>query len=531
MTDDDRRWPSARQAIDDVEADAPRSPIDAVRRRFRRLSGSYLLVVQICLASVAAWVVATEVIGHVQPFFAPVAAVVTVTAGLGQRHRVVVELVIGVAVGILVGELLIGLIGRGTWQLALVVALAALSAALLDVGRLAVVQASTSAILIVTVLPSAGSTGSPAVNRFVDALVGGLFGLLATALVPANPVRRLNREVGSVLGELAALLEAAARALRWTDPGVAWTALQQARALQDPLEGLGETTSTARELSRLSPMRWRQRDHVLLYARTLKHVDLAIRDARVLTRRVHTMLRRGDRSGLVLAPVLESLAAAVRVFADDLSEQDRFDEVRQALLDTAREATGILGTTRSLGVTVVVAQIRSLAADLLYATGVTAQELDELLGLGADRAPTTIPTTATEARAASAQPRSSWANATAVTSVASSPVSARSGRCGCSRAPSRLPDQPAGTHRQARPTSRALPAGRRSRSAPAPCTPPARSPTSSAWPAGRAAPPRAGCAASSPPARGPAASRRRSRSPRRSGWSRRRVRRARAGRP
>ena len=207
---------------------------------------------------------------------------------------------------------------------------------------------------------------------------------MAIALVPANPVRRLNREVGSVLGDLATLLEAAARALRWADPGVAWTALQQARALQDPLEGLGETTSTARELSRLSPMRWRQRDHVLLYARTLKHVDLAIRDARVLTRRVHTMLRRGDRSGLVLAPVLESLAAAVRVFADDLSEQDRFDEVRQALLDTAREATGMLGTTRSLGVTVVVAQIRSLAADLLYATGVTARELDELLGLGAD---------------------------------------------------------------------------------------------------------------------------------------------------
>ena len=32
----------------------------------------------------------------------------------------------------------------------------------------------------------------------------------------------------------------------------------------------------------------------------------------------------------------------------------------------------------------MVAQIRSLAADLLYATGVTAVELDELLGLGSD---------------------------------------------------------------------------------------------------------------------------------------------------
>ncbi len=386
MTDDDRRWPSARQAFDDAQADAPRSPVHAVRRRLRRLSGSSLVVIQICLAAVAAWAVATEVVGHVQPFFAPVAAVLTVTAGLGQRRRVVVELVVGVSVGILVGELLIGLIGRGTWQLALVVALAALSAALLDVGRMAVVQASTSAILLVTVLPTAGSTGSAALNRFVDALIGGVFGLLATALVPANPVRRLDREVGAVLGELATLLEATATALRWGDPGIAWTALQRARALEEPLQALGETASTARELSRISPMRWRQRDHVQLYARSLHHVDLAVRDSRVLSRRVHTMLRRGDRSGLVLAPVLESLAAAVRVFADDLSEEDRFDEVRQALLDTAREATAVLGTTRSLGVTVVVAQVRSLAADLLYSTGITAPELDELLDLGADDA-------------------------------------------------------------------------------------------------------------------------------------------------
>ncbi len=380
--DADRRWPHTRQALDDVEADAERSPVDSVRRRLRRVSGSSLVVVQICLAAVAAWLIATEVVGHLQPFFAPVAAVVTVTAGLGQRRRVMIELVLGVSVGILVGELLISLIGRGSWQLGLVVALAAVTAVLLDVGRLAVVQASTSAILLVTVTPTAGATGSAAVDRFVDALVGGAVGLLATALVPANPVRRLDREVSAVLGELSALLEASAKALRWSDPGVAWTALQRGRALQAPLQALSDTASTARELSRISPLRWRQRDHVLLYARTLSHVDYAVRDSRVLARRVHTMLRRGDRSGQVLVPVLESLAAAVRVFADDLSEQDRFDEVRQALLDTAREATAVLGPDQSLGVTVVVAQVRSLAADLLYATGLTALELDELLGLG-----------------------------------------------------------------------------------------------------------------------------------------------------
>jgi hypothetical protein len=35
-------------------------------------------------------------------------------------------------------------------------------------------------------------------------------------------------------------------------------------------------------------------------------------------------------------------------------------------------------------VTVVVAQIRSVAADLMYATGLSAVELDEMLGLGSE---------------------------------------------------------------------------------------------------------------------------------------------------
>ena len=123
-------------------------------------------------------------------------------------------------------------------------------------------------------------------------------------------------------------------------------------------------------------------NHVLLYARSLRHVDHAVRDARVLARRVHTMLRRGDRAGEVMAPVIESLAAAVRIYADGLAAKEGFDEARAALLETAREASAVLDSVQSVGVTVVVAQVRSLAADLMYATGVTALELDDMLGLG-----------------------------------------------------------------------------------------------------------------------------------------------------
>ncbi len=359
--------------------DATWTPHREWRRRAGTLRNNELVLLQVCLAATLAWVVATDVFGHPQPFFAPIAAVISVTSAMGRRRWVVVELAIGVAVGVLVGELLLGVIGRGAWQLTLVVALAAVVATLLDVGRVAVIQACTSAILLVTVTPLGSSVEAVALDRFVDALIGGALGLLATATLAADPVRRLQHDVSAVLSELADLLAASASALRLADAGVAWTALHQARALEGPLQELADTAASSRELSRISPLRWRQRGHVALYARSLRYVDHAVRDARVLTRRVHTMLRRGDRDGAAVAPALDELARAVRVYADDLAEQDRFDEVREVLLAVARTATGALHRDGSLGLTVVVAQTRALAADLLYATGTTADELDELL--------------------------------------------------------------------------------------------------------------------------------------------------------
>jgi uncharacterized membrane protein YgaE (UPF0421/DUF939 family) len=347
--------------------------------------GQWRIIATVCIAATVAWVIATEVAGHDQPFFAPIAAVIAVMSGMGHRRWIIVELAVGVSVGVLVGELLLGLIGRGAWQLALIVALAACLAIWLDVGRIAVTQACTSAILLATVNPVADTMEAVALSRFVDALIGSLAGLLfSTALAP-NPLRSLQQDVGRVLSELADLLETSALALRWGDAGVAWTALQQGRALEGPLQGLSEQAASSQELARISPLRWRQRSHVSLYARSLRYVDHAVRDSRVLARRVHTMLRRGQLDAVAAAPALDELARAVRIFADDLAERDRFDEVRGVLLDVARTATDALPPDGSLGLTVVVAQVRALAADLIYATGTTSAELDGLLEQGDER--------------------------------------------------------------------------------------------------------------------------------------------------
>ena len=47
--------------------------------------------------------VATELVGHPKPFFAPVAAIITLGITVGQRGRRAAELALGVAVGIVLG--------------------------------------------------------------------------------------------------------------------------------------------------------------------------------------------------------------------------------------------------------------------------------------------------------------------------------------------------------------------------------------------------------------------------------------------
>jgi uncharacterized membrane protein YgaE (UPF0421/DUF939 family) len=49
----------------------------SARMRAERLRGAARMIVQATLAAVIAWVLATELIGHPRPFFAPVSAMIT----------------------------------------------------------------------------------------------------------------------------------------------------------------------------------------------------------------------------------------------------------------------------------------------------------------------------------------------------------------------------------------------------------------------------------------------------------------------
>src|SRR6478672_4596045 len=78
-------------------------------------------IAQCAIAAGVAWWFAQQVVGHPTPFFAPVAAVVSLGTSYGQRLRRVAEVTVGVALGVFGADLLVRVIGTGAWQITLIV--------------------------------------------------------------------------------------------------------------------------------------------------------------------------------------------------------------------------------------------------------------------------------------------------------------------------------------------------------------------------------------------------------------------------
>ncbi|MBA2619010.1 MAG: FUSC family protein, partial [Rubrobacter sp.] len=146
-----------------------------------RLRTSVWSVAQSAAAASLAFFLSRVLLGHESPFFAPIAAVISLSVTLGSRPRRAVEMVFGVAVGLMVADLLVLVIGTGTLQIAAVVLLAMAAAVFFGGGTMLVNQAAVSAILVVVLQPP-GTAFSP--DRFLDALMGGGVALLVSYLLP-----------------------------------------------------------------------------------------------------------------------------------------------------------------------------------------------------------------------------------------------------------------------------------------------------------------------------------------------------------
>ncbi|MFC5829227.1 FUSC family protein [Nonomuraea insulae] len=339
-----------------------------VHQRLGRLRLMAPSIGQCAVGAALAWLVAKEVLGHSRPFFAPVAVVVCIGVGLGQRLRRVVELVVGVSLGVGVGDLLVSWIGSGAWQIALVVALAMAVAVLLDSGSLIVLQAGSSAVLVATLLPPSGLGG---LDRMIDALVGGLMGLAAVALLPASPSALATRHAMGMFGSLADALTEIAEAIEKSDSALAARALEAARGTQSNVEEFTQALRTSREIAMISPLHRHRRPRLEAYETAAIPLDHALRNARVLARRATVALDGSSALPPWLPQALRELAEATLLLRDELATGRPPEKAGRAILSVASRQ----GTERwGFSADVMIAQLRSIIVDLLQATGTEREE-------------------------------------------------------------------------------------------------------------------------------------------------------------
>lgn len=346
----------------------------SMRARVGRLRSKSFAIGQCAVAAGVAWLIAKDLLGHDVPFFAPIAAVVALGTSYGQRLRRVAEVTVGVAVGVLMGDLLVVWLGTGWWQITLVVTLAMSLALLLDGGPLLVTQAAVQSIVVTTLVVSPGG----ALIRWTDALIGGAVALVAATVVPAAPLRRPREQAARVLRKEAELLRAAADVMLNGEVEPALVLLADARTTDYLIDELQQAAHEGLAVVRSSPFRVRHKPGLRRLADLVEPLDRSLRSTRVLARYVAMAAYRHRSVPSDYASVARQLADAVDLVADEL-QADRLAVVARPALVAVGMATAQLPREAALSVEVVLAQLRAVVSDLLMLTGMGQLESTDAL--------------------------------------------------------------------------------------------------------------------------------------------------------
>jgi uncharacterized membrane protein YgaE (UPF0421/DUF939 family) len=271
---------------------------------------------QAAAAAGIAWFVAHDLIGHAQPFFAPIAAAISLSASGVGRARRIAQMVVGVMLGIAIGEAALALFGTGALQITAVVAVTMAAALLTGIGFFSeglmfVNQAAASAILVVALRRH--GTGA---ERLVDALVGGgVAAVIAVGMFPPNPLtvirdaeREVLRSLAGALGEVARLLsEGTAAQPNW--------ALAAGQDIHRRLSALANARVTARAAARIAPRRWRLRSQVTQEDARVARFDLLANASLSLLRAATSALAVGEQIPSKEWRAIGDLAAALSALA------------------------------------------------------------------------------------------------------------------------------------------------------------------------------------------------------------------------
>ena len=339
--------------------------------RIAALRFAWLRITQVTLAAGLAWLVATQIFHHSVPFFAPISVVLILGLAIERRGKRAFEVALGVALGVGIADLIVLGTGTGSWQLMLVIFLAMAAAVLSGGGSLLVNQAAISAVLVAT-LPAPDFAMS--LDRFLDALIGGVIALAANAITPVDPVRLVRRHLEPLLSRLSGTLTDIADALDEGSHEEIIAALDRARSLDPAVREMQIAVAAGQETISMSPIRRQHRGRIDKLAAASEPIDLMIRNTRVLARASVRAIDLEEHVPELVTEAIRDLATSVMSLDRHLGGLPRSSATRDAALRAAARASAALEQTSNMSVSVIVGQVRSTATDLLISLGMTNEE-------------------------------------------------------------------------------------------------------------------------------------------------------------
>ncbi|WP_273369195.1 FUSC family protein [Corynebacterium massiliense] len=352
--------------------------------RAQRVRHRLVYILQATIAAGIAFWVAHRVVGHPQPFFAPISAVIIMGLSGGNRLSRALEMSIGVTFSVAVGDTLVQLIGTGPIQMTIIIGLALIIGSFLSKSPLIINQIVIGSILIATILPPGSEVGGGA--RAIDALLGSGIGILTMAIIPASPLREGRNEISNVLSIVSSGLSDTKKALEERDGELIAAARDAVNAVDNPLNRLMTAAKSGRETTDVSPLMWGSRRQVRSLERTLEPVDNLVRGSRVLSRRALVLIEDDDDITDEMLDQIDELAEITLDLAQVYKRKTPISEAKEIPAAVqrlrylgARAGMGALGDAPVLCDYAILSQIRAIIVDLLMICGMSRESASAML--------------------------------------------------------------------------------------------------------------------------------------------------------
>lgn len=296
------------------------SVLTYIRLPLDRMNTAWRDALATAVAGALAWLLASWFLGHPHPVFAIVTAIVCLAPGLPNHGRQATGLVLGVAVGIAMGELalqipqtLLEAEPLALLRMSGAVFFSILIASCFGLPAVVPIQAGVSAVLVLAMGPENAGW-----HRMQDVIIGVGIGLLfSQILLTPDPLRQIDRAMHDLLLRIGAGLEAAAEALRQIEPRHAETALGMMLRAQEDLALLRAGVDGARYSARWSLRGRMAAMSVTAAADRSEHDAIRISAAALLLGdALHEALLRGNPPPVGLESSLRTVATLARAKAD-----------------------------------------------------------------------------------------------------------------------------------------------------------------------------------------------------------------------